>query len=361
MSAGERFLILRLDRIGDVVLSTPVLRVLRQAFPHAHLAMMVRPVCRGLVEGHPDLNEVLLYDRDEQHRGWWATVQFAQALRARQFDTALILHPSNRSHVIPWLAEIPRRVGYNRKAGWLLTQQVPHLKHLGTRHESDYTLDVVRALGMAVDRVPPPSVAQPREARVAVARWLAARGVGPSDFLIALHPSASDDAKRWPADRFAQLGDRLHGDTRLRVIVVGGPEETSHAREVIRQMQTGPLDACGQLSLAELAALFERCRVLISNDSGPVHIAAAVGTSVVALFGRNQPGLGPVRWAPVGLRHVVLHKDKQAGGGRVCTNPQCAREFLDITTLTVDEVAVAARGLLTTPTPGGWIQAFPPA
>ena len=354
MTTGERFLLIRLDRIGDVVLSTPVLHVLRQTFPHAHLAMLVRPVCRELVEGHPDLNEVLLYDRDGRDHGWWSTVRFAQTLRARRFDTALVLHPSNRSHVIPWLAGIPRRVGYDRKASWLLTHRVPHFKHLGTRHESDYALDVVRALGVPVDRVPPPSVAQPREARIAVARWLAARGVGPSDWLIALHPGASDEIKRWPAERFAQLGGRLFEETRLRVVVVGGHEDAGRVRDIVQQMPAGSLDAGGRLSLAELAALFARCRMLVANDSGPVHIAAAVGTPVVALFGRNQPGVGPVRWAPVGLRHVVLHKDKHAGGGRVCTERQCANAFLDITTLTVDDVVAAARAVLTSSTPGGW-------
>lgn len=342
----RRILVVRLDRIGDVVLSTPALSVLRQAYPAAHLAMLVRPVCRELVEGHPDLNEVIVYDRDGIHHGWWATLQFAWALRSRRFDTALVLHPSNRSHVIPWAAGIPRRIGYDRKGGRLLTQRLPHRKQEGTRHESDYALDVVRALGVRVDAVPPLSVAQPREARVVVARWLAGRGVRPGAPLIALHPGSSDAARRWPAERFAQLGDRLAAYARARIVIVSGPEEQELGREVAAGMRASPIDTGGHLSLRQLTALLGQCWLLVSNDSGPAHLAAAVGTPVLSLSGRNQPGVGPRRWAPVGARHVALHKDKQEDGGRVCANVQCARDFLPLSALTVDDVFAVARRMV---------------
>ena len=346
MNIPQRIVVIRLDRIGDVVLSTPVLRVLRQAYPAAHLAMMVRPVCRELIEGHPDVNEIILYDRDGAQHGWWATLRFAWALRPKRFDTALVLHPTDRSHVIARVAGIPRRIGYDRKSGWLLTERLPHRKQEGARHESDYALDVVRALGVTVDAVPAPSVAQPAADRETAERWLAEHGVRPEERLIALHPSASDEAKRWPAERFAEAGDRLAAEAGARIIVISGPEEVAHGREVVERMRLQPLDGSGQLSLGVLAAVLARCQVFVSNDSGPVHIAAAVGTPVLSLFGRNQPGLGPARWAPVGPRHIALHQDKQEGGGRVCTDAHCTKEFLGVFTLTVDDVCAAARQML---------------
>ena len=336
---------MRLDRLGDVVLSTPVIRVLRRAWPDAYLAMMVRPVCRELLDGHPDLNEIILYDRDSAHHGWWATLRFGWALRAKRFDAALVLHPTNRSHVIAWAAGIPRRIGYRRKSGWLLTQQLPHDKHLGTRHESDYALDLVRALGLTVDAVPAPLIAQRPEHRAAAEHWLTARGWRSGERLIALHPSASDEAKRWPAASFAQAGDRLATEAGARVVVISGPDAADHGRDVVTRMRSAPLDASGQLSLGTLAALLARCQALVSNDSGPVHVAAAVGTPVVSLFGRNQPGLGPARWGPVGPRHVALHND--APDGRLCTNARCPHPFLEITTLTVDDVVMATKQVLT--------------
>ena len=342
--SARRILIIRLDRIGDVVLSTPVIRALRHAFPSVQLAMLVRPVCRELLDGHPDLNEVLCYDRDGTQHGWWATLRFGWGLRARGFDTALVLHPTNRSHVIAWAAGIPRRIGYARKSGWLLTQRLPHDKHLGARHESECALDLVRALGVAVEAVPAPSIAQRPEHREQVERWLAARGVRSDTSLIALHPSASDEAKRWPAERFAEAGDRLAAASSARAIVISGPEAVDRGREVVERMHAPPVDASGQWSLGQLAAALARCRLLISNDSGPVHIAAAVGTPVVSLFGRNQPGLGPARWGPVGARHVALHKD--APDGRCCTDARCPRPFLDVDALTVDDVVAVAKHVL---------------
>jgi ADP-heptose:LPS heptosyltransferase len=110
----KRILVIRLDRLGDVVLSTPALQALRERFPHAFIAMMVRPECREAVEGNPHLNEVIVYDKGGVHHSIGGTLQFARRLRRRYFDTAIALHPSHRSHWIPWLAGIPVRMGWRR-------------------------------------------------------------------------------------------------------------------------------------------------------------------------------------------------------------------------------------------------------
>ncbi|MBI4004308.1 MAG: glycosyltransferase family 9 protein [Candidatus Omnitrophica bacterium] len=139
----KRILVIRLDRLGDVILSTPVLQALRSRFPHAFIAMMVRPACHDVVEGNPALNEVILYDKEGTHHSVQATIRFARQLRRFDFDTALVLHPTNRSHWIPWLARIPVRVGYDRKCGWLLTHRIPHRKQEGSKHEAIYTLELL--------------------------------------------------------------------------------------------------------------------------------------------------------------------------------------------------------------------------
>ncbi|MBI3324785.1 MAG: lipopolysaccharide heptosyltransferase II [Candidatus Omnitrophica bacterium] len=351
-SVSRRILVIRLDRIGDVVLSTPVLQVLREAYPTAYLAMMVRPVCRELVEDNLSLNHVLLYDKDARHRGILSSIRFALGLRRWRFDTALVLHPSHRSHWIPWLAGIPVRIGYERKTPWLLTRRLPHDKPLGSRHESDYALDAVRALGVTVHAIPDPVVRPSIQARADVEAWLAHQGVPAREPLIALHPSASDPVKRWPADRFARLGDRLAASHGVRIIIVNGPDDVTLGREMAGSMASQPVDASGQFSLGTLAALFARCRVVVSNDSGPVHLAAAVGTPVVSLFGRNQPGLGPRRWGPVGAGHLAVHKDAQ-DSRRVCLDARCPYPFLDITSLSVDEVYQVVVSVLERHLPSG--------
>ena len=330
----KRILVIRLDRIGDVVLSTPVLQALRGAYPQAFIAMMVRPVCRELVEGHPHLNEAILYDRDGRHHGVVSTIRFALSLRRLRFDTALILHPTNRSHWIPWLAGIPVRIGYDRKCGWLLTHRAGHRKHEGAKHEAEYTLDLVRILGIEPPQ-PCPVVPIHADADARVKRLLQEQGIGPQDTVVAIHPSASSLSKRWSPDRFAQVADRLITERQARIILVAGPGHAEHAQAVERAMRHRPINLAGQLSVGELACLFTRCRVLLSNDSGPVHVAAAVGIPVVDIFGRNQPGINPARWRALGPDHVVLFKDV---GDQASLPPHGEYESPALSALTVEEV-----------------------
>lgn len=338
----RRILVIRLDRIGDVVLSTPVLQALREAFPSAHLAMMVRPACRELVEGNPHLNEVLVYDKDRIGRGWLSGLRFALGLRRYRFDAALVLHPTVRSHLLVWLAGIPVRIGYGRKAGWLLTHRLAHRKQEGAKSEAEYALEMLRVLGIDPP-APRPFVPVHPESTHRVAEWLSGAGIEPQETLVAVHPAASARSKRWSPERFAEVADRLIEEGRVRVILVGGAGDSAQVAAVERLMRHRPVNAAGALSLGELAALLSRCRLLIANDSGPVHIAAAVGTPVVAIFGRNQPGLGATRWGPVGAGHVVLQKDV---GCPTCLAERCRIDFLCLSTLQADEVYQAAVSVL---------------
>ena len=340
---------MRLDRIGDVVLSTPVLAALRQQFPHAFIAMMVRPECRELVERHPALNEVLVYEKGGVHRSWRGTLRFARGLRRYAFDAALILHPSNRSHWIPWLARIPVRIGYDRKCAWLLTHRVPHRKQEGERHEAVYSLQLLELFGIPV-ATPRASIPVHEAARRRMEELLTEASVQSSDVLVALHPSASCISKRWMPERFAAVADRLIDVHRVRICLVAGPEDVSSALGVLQAMRHPVVNLAGRLSLGELAAVLRRSRLLISNDSGPVHIAAAVGTPVVDIFGRNQRGLSPGRWGPLGTGHLVLHKEV---GCVTCLAHRCDIEFRCLTALTVEEVYQAAVTLLARPAAAG--------
>ena len=339
----KRILVIRLDRLGDVVLSTPVLQALRQHYPHAFIAMMVRPACQDVVDGNPYLNEVIVYDKDEVHRSVVATMRFAHCLRRHEFDTALVLHPSNRSHWIPWLARIPIRVGYNRKCGWLLTHRVAHRKQEGAKHEAAYTLDLLTLFGISPPSHPEPFMPITPRAAERIDALLAGQAIRAADRLVAIHPSASCVSKRWMPERFAKVADRLITEQGVRICLVAGPADTRWAQDMARTMARPVANFAGRLSVGELAALLRRCQLLISNDSGPVHIAAAVGTPVVDLFGRNQRGLSWQRWGPLGEGHVILHKEV---GCVTCLAHRCDIEFLCLTSLSVEEVYDAAVSLL---------------
>ncbi len=344
LPSPKRILVMRLDRLGDVVLSTPLLHALRQEYPHAFIAMMVRAACQDVIEGHPCLNEVIVYDKEKAQRGAFATFQFARKLRSYAFDTVLVLHPSNRSHWIAFLSGIPNRVGFNRKSGWLLTRRLPHEKQEGKKHEAAYTLEMLEAFGIKPALTQPQIAVSPRAARQ-VDLLLEKEGLT-QQRLVAIHPSASCVSKRWMPDRFAQVAQRLIESHNARICLIAGPEDLPYATAMAAAMRQPVLNLAGRLTVAELAALLKRSAVLISNDSGPVHVAAAVGTPVVDIFGRNQSGLSPLRWGPLGKGHIVLHKEV---GCVTCLAHNCDIGFLCLTTLSVDEVFEAAKTILDRP------------
>ena len=342
MMEPKRILITRTDRLGDVVLSTPVIRFLRDKYPSAHIAFMVRPYTRDVVEHNPHLDEVIVYDKRYSQRGFWGTLKFAMRLRRKRFDMAVALHPTNRVHIMLFLAAVPVRIGYNRKMGGLLTKRVVHDKQKGNRHEVDNNFDLLAKAGFDVSDAErrPYIVTEDREKSV-VNDVIRDQGMG--DKLIAIHAGASCPSKRWPPERFARVCDALASDFRYDIILVGGSDAMEYSRTVSSKMKSKVFDLTGRLRVGELAELLSRCSILISNDSGPVHISVAVGTPVVCVFGRNDPGLSPMRWGPVGKEDIVLHKD--VGCGK-CLAHNCLKDFACLKAITADEVIGAAGKIL---------------
>ncbi len=338
----KKILIVRTDRIGDVVLSTPVIKAARMAFPRAHIAVMVRPYTRDIVIGNPYLNEVIVYDKYGIHKDWRSTLRFALDLRRKRFDLALILHPTNRAHIVTFLAGIPLRVGYKKKCGFLLTHSIEDKKHLGQKHELDYNFDLAGLAGIKiVDRDLSMTVTE--QDKKFVRDILRKNGLSPDDKLIIIHPGSSCPSKRWPPQRFALLSDKINQLDKVKVIVVGGPDDRDIAEEISGCVSSPVVNFCGQFDLKKLAALIQFSRVFITNDNGPMHIASAVGTPVIAIFGRKQPGLSPRRWGPTGKKDIVLRKDV---GCKVCLAHNCQNGFNCLKAVSVEEVLKCLTTLL---------------
>ena len=330
----KRILIIRTDRIGDVVLSTPAIKALRGAYPDSYIAFMVRPYAKDIVEGNPHLDEVITYDKYGIHKSFLATLLFGLRLRKKKFDTAIILHPTNRVHIIAFVAGISNRIGFNKKLAFLLTYAIRDEKSLGQKHELEYTLDVLKSIGVeAHDRNLYVHVKKEREDSIALK--LSKNSVNSSDLLVAVHAGASCPSKRWPAERFASLIDRIKSNYDIRIILISGPEEITRIAKLKKKIKNDIIDLSGQTSVGEIAALLKRCKLFISNDSGPVHIATAVGTPNIVIFGRKQPGLSPKRWGPRGKSDITLHKDV---GCDVCLAHNCKNGFKCLEAITVDEV-----------------------
>lgn len=337
-----RILIVRLDRIGDVLLSTPVIKAVREAYPDSHIAFMVRPYARDIVEGSPYLDEVIIYNKEGSEKGPAGNAKFILGLRKRKFDMAIILHPTARAHIVTFLAGIPDRVGYDRKLGWLLTKRIPHLKQLGLRHETDYALDMVRYIGIepkAKELYMPIS----KESEGRINDIFERYGVKGSDKIVVINPSASCVSKRWSAERFAKVADKLVEGKNAKVIIISGQSDKNFGDNVANGMRQGRINLSGKTSIGDIASLLKRSSLFISNDSGPVHIACAVGTPVIAIFGRHDRGLSPLRWGPTGKRDIVLHKDVGCG---ICLAHKCKYGFKCLKAVTVEDVLSAAESIL---------------
>jgi heptosyltransferase-2 len=340
----RRILIVRTDRIGDVLLSTPVIKALRYHYPDAYIAMMVSPYAKDTIEGNPYLDKVIIYDKDGKHKSWQRSIKFAHNLKKKKFDLAIILHPTNRVHLVTFFAGIPKRVGYGLKLGFLLTDRLKHNKHLGQQHELEYNLDLLKYLGIEPQDKSLFMPIKP-ESEKWVHQLLEQENIKESDKLLAIHPGASCPSKVWPNERFAQVADRLAEKYRFKVIIVSGSKDVTLAQNLADKMQQTAINLGGKTSVSQLASILKRCRLFISNDSGPVHVASAVGVPVISIFGRNQPGLSPKRWGPTGKSDRVLHK-KEAGCIE-CLAHNCVKDFICLKAITVDDVLKVADEILT--------------
>ena len=327
-------LVVKLRYIGDVLLTTPFLRVLRRGFPDARVTVLVNPGTGEVLRHNPDVDEVLCLPRT----GLIPQVQCYRELRARRFDCVVDLTDGDRSAFISFITGARMRIGFNhenRLRGRLYSRCVQ--ASYETTHVVDYHAMALPSLGLSMEGGEPilPLSREDHERADHVVeslqldrtRW------------IMIHPAARYWFKAWPPDRFAALGDAFH-ERGFQCVLVGSPDDRSIETEILQTAKRSMISLIGNTRLLELAALMTRCRLFIGNDAGPMHMAAAVGCSVVALFGPSDPAV----WAPRGKHVKPIHKGLDC---RECFHPGCFRgEQRCMKLITVDEVLEEANALL---------------
>ena len=339
----NRILIIRTDRIGDVVLTTPMIKAIRDAWPTSYIAMMVSPAVVDVVKGNPYLDEVVVYDKNNLHRGLRGGLKFISELRKKKFNLAIVMHTKSRINIITYLAGIRERVGYhNKKFSFLLTKKLIDTRPQGLKHESEYCLDILRNLG-----IEPKDKELFMPVRKSDEVWadnvLSENGISEKDLLVGIHPGASCPSKRWPVERFAEISNVLLKKYKAKIILLGSEESIPMVEEISKAMQDKAVNLAGKITISQLASVLRRCRIFISNDSGPVHVSVAVGTPVVAIYSRNQPGISPARWGLLGENNVILHKDV---GCEICHAHDCKIGFACLKAITIPEVLEAIDKIL---------------
>jgi len=273
--------------LGDAVMTTPALAAVREGFPDARIVLLARPLVAELFGHHPDVDEVIVYERPGRHDGVIGRLRLAGELRRCRFDGALLLQNAFDAALIAFLGRIPERAGYPTDGRWiLLTLPVPLTPGILERHEVEYYLCLLDGLG--IPRPVPASLklAVAEEERAAMSARLASLGIEQGAPFVAVNPGATyGSAKRWYPDRFAAVADVLSGEWGAGVVIVGSTAEARLAGEIEAAMRRPPVNLAGKTTVRELMALLSLSSFLVTNDSGPMHIGAALGVPLVAIFG----------------------------------------------------------------------------
>ena len=297
-----RVLLVRTDRLGDVILSTPVATLLKLAHPDAQVHMLVRAAVAPLVRLHQDVDQVLeLPDRS-------GLTDLVHLFRADAPDAVVLLHPTFELALAAWLARIPRRIGTRYRAySFLLNERVPvHRKRSG-KHELELNVDTAAPLGLAEIEAARPlfRFRIPAEVEERAAARLRELGAAEGERGVVLHPGSGGSARDWPVRRFAELARLVHGAGLGPIWVTGTAREKSLVDELERLSGVPLRRLEGRLNLPELAAVLKHARAVVANSTGPLHLAVAVGTPVVGLYCPIGP-CHPRRWGPYGRPDAVL-------------------------------------------------------
>jgi predicted lipopolysaccharide heptosyltransferase III len=327
----RNILAIKLRYLGDVLLATPTLHALKAAYPKAHLAVLVNRGTEDILRGNPHVDEILPLDRGsilQQSR-------FILDIRRRRFDTVVDLTDGDRAAFLTWISGASVRIGFNAEQRWTGRCYTTVVTGRVGAHRVERDLAAVAPLGIeARDRVPRIWLTQDDDAR---GDHLVARlGITGDRSWVMIQPGARYWFKAWPPERFAELADRLNGRFGCQVFVSGSPQEAALAQAVVDHAKSRPLNIAGRSDVRTLAALLKRSALFVGNDTGAMHIAAAVGTPVVGLFGPSNPD----EWGPRGGRAETIYKGLDC---RVCFHPTCRRgEANCMKLITVEEVMTAA-------------------
>lgn len=338
---SKRIVIVRTDRLGDVILSLPMLPLLRRRFPDSHIAMLLRKYPAELVRDNQYLDEILLYDDGERLIPF---KEMLKTIRSRGFDTAVIVHPTPRLAWLMFRAGVPLRIGTGyRFYSALFNGRVFEHRKVAERHEVEYNLNLLKPLGCSVTEKPRFELVIPPAVETRIDDLFRSLSIDRGKEIIVVHPGTGNSSKEWPAEYFGRLAARLQAGRDARIIVTGTKEEEEKVSQILRLAKGKTFSLAGRLSLKELAAVIGRADLFVSNSTGPLHIAVAVGTPVVCMFPRIRP-MSAERWGPYTSRRRVLVPDRPEDctkcAGRRDSPCEC------MMSISVDEAYAAACSLL---------------
>ncbi|MEW6619864.1 MAG: lipopolysaccharide heptosyltransferase II [bacterium] len=310
-----KILIIQTAFIGDVILGTPLLQTIATAGSMEHkarnteqkagnkeLSIITTPQGKEILDGNPYLNQIIVYDKKGQDRGFFKFLEMVKKIKREKFDIAVIPHRSLRSSLLAYLAKIPERIGFNTSAGFfLLTRKVPYLRN---KHEVERNLELA-STGLGIKAIEQNlSIFLSEKEKNFARRFLEENNVG-DDFLIGFAPGSIWQTKQWLTSGYARVGDELSKNYKAKIIIFGSKADAEIAEKISKQMKITPIIAAGKTNLKELSALISKCHLFVTNDTAPMHIAMAFKIPTVAIFGPTTLDIG---FGPYGENFVVVER-----------------------------------------------------
>lgn len=332
-SPPEKILIIQTAFIGDVILTTPLIEATKMIFPNADIHFLTIPATANLVESHPNVDKCLIFDKRGRNRGMLNLFRFAQQLKAERYDLALIPHRSLRSAMLVFLANVPQRIGFDRSAGsFLFTQKIKYPQHV---HEVDRNLTLLQQFHKHLPKLMPRIFPTSADARL-VEEFLNENGLTSAKFLIAIAPGSVWATKRWLKEGYAELCAKLKPHRELKIILVGGAADRELCDWIRQHSGSSAINTAGKFSLRQSADLIRRCCLLVTNDSGPMHLGVAMKTQVIALFGPTVRDFG---FFPCGDTDIVIEKNVYCRPCSIHGGNECPTgTFSCMTSITADEI-----------------------
>ena len=302
----KKILVKGTNWVGDTIISFPAVYSLRHLFPKAHITVLTKSHLTGLWKANTDLDEVIPYDMPTGAGRIFGELKVARSIKKRGIDLAIVLPRSFSSAWMVFWGGIPHRIGYKGEGrDWLLTERLDRAPELLCRHRMYYYLHLVEHVGRCPSPFLPLLSLNGNQENWSNA-FLSQHGLKDT-VLVGFNPGATyGEAKCWPSERFVELGRRLREEYGAFILIFGSsrPQEKALNATIAQGIGEGCLNLSGETSLLQLAALLRQCQVLVTNDTGTMHVAAAVGTRVVAIFGPTDPRTT----SPLGEGHVVIRK-----------------------------------------------------
>jgi heptosyltransferase-2 len=328
----RKVLIRSANWVGDTVMSLPAIASIRHGFPQAEIAILAKPWVAEIFRNHPIVDRVILYQSQGIHQGIQGKWRLAKELKKEYFDLAVLLQNAFEAAFISFLARIPRRAGYDTDGRrFLLTDSVTCSPKIKDLHQIDYYLRLIQSLGFPSTE-PTPLIKISQEQQQEANRLLNSLGVKEMEEVVGIGPGATyGSAKQWFPERYGKLAEKIGKDFGSRVLIFGSREDKDVGVQVSHHSRAPLINLTGLTTLSEAMALIARCRLFITNDSGLMHVAAALRTPVIALFGSTNSR----KTGPKGGFCRIISKPLSCAP---CMKPECPEDRKCMDLISVEDV-----------------------